>query len=123
MNKRILLIEDNPNNRYLVSFLLEARGWKMLHASDGAAGLELAATCDPAAILLDIQLPVMDGHEVARRLKANPRLSGIPIMAITSFAMQGDRQAALAAGCEAYMEKPIDPDTFVESVEALMLRA
>ncbi|QCB47438.1 response regulator [Hydrogenophaga sp. PAMC20947] len=123
MNKRILLIEDNPNNRYLVSFLLEAQGWQMHHASDGATGLALAASCDPAAILLDIQLPVMDGHEVARRLKADPLLANIPIMAITSFAMHGDRQAALAAGCEAYMEKPIDPDTFVDSVEALLLRA
>lgn len=123
MNKRILLIEDNPNNRYMVSFLLEARGWQVHHATDGAAGLELAATCDPAGILLDIQLPVMDGHEVARQLKAHPRLSRIPIMAITSYAMQGDRQAALAAGCEAYMEKPIDPETFVDQVEALLLRA
>ncbi len=121
MNNRILLIEDNPNNRYLVSFLLEARGWKVHHANDGASGLELAASCDPAVVLLDIQLPVMDGHEVARRLKSDPRLCRIPIMAITSFAMQGDRQAALAAGCEAYMEKPIDPDTFVDTVEALLL--
>lgn len=123
MNKRLLLIEDNANNRYMMSFLLEARGWEVHHAVDGAAGLALAASCDPVGILLDVQLPVMDGHEVARRLKANPLLSGIPIMAITSFAMQGDRQAALAAGCEAYMEKPIDPDTFVDSVEALLLRA
>lgn len=123
MNKRILLIEDNPNNRYMVSFLLEGRGWQVHHATDGAAGLALASTCDPAGILLDIQLPVMDGHEVARRLKADPRLADIPIMAITSFAMQGDRQAALAAGCEAYMEKPIDPETFVDQVEALLLRA
>lgn len=120
MNSRILLIEDNENNRYLLSFLLINRGWEVLHAADGATGLSMAAECVPALILLDIQLPVMDGHEVARRLKANPALASIPIMAVTSYAMQGDRNAALAAGCEGYMEKPIDPDTFVDEVEALL---
>jgi two-component system cell cycle response regulator DivK len=120
MNMRILLIEDNENNRYLLSYLLKARGWEVLHAADGAAGLSMAAECDPALILLDIQLPVMDGHEVARRLKAAPSLAHIPIMAVTSYAMQGDRHAALAAGCEGYMEKPIDPDTFVDEVESLL---
>ncbi|AOW11739.1 two-component system response regulator [Hydrogenophaga crassostreae] len=120
MNMRILLIEDNENNRYLLSFLLENRGWEVIHAADGAAGLTMAIDCDPALILLDIQLPVMDGHEVARRIKNNPALASIPIMAVTSYAMQGDRDAALAAGCQGYMEKPIDPDTFVDEVESLL---
>jgi len=117
---RILLIEDNENNRYLLSFLLKSRGWEVIHAADGAAGLSMAAECDPALILLDIQLPIMDGHEVAHRLKLIPALASIPIMAVTSYAMQGDRSAALAAGCQGYMEKPIDPDTFVDEVESLL---
>lgn len=120
MNKRILLIEDNDNNRYLFSYLLNSRGWEVLHAADGVSGLRLAGESDPALILLDIQLPVMDGHEVARRIKSNPALAAIPIMAVTSYAMQGDRDAAIAAGCQGYMEKPIDPDTFVDEVEALL---
>lgn len=120
MNKRILLIEDNDNNRYLLSYLLSSRGWEVVHAADGETGLRLAAQSMPALILLDIQLPVMDGHEVARHLKATPALAAIPIMAVTSYAMQGDRDAAIAAGCQGYLEKPIDPDTFVDEVEALL---
>jgi two-component system, cell cycle response regulator DivK len=120
MNKRILLIEDNENNRYLFSYLLKSRGWEVLEAADGAEGLSKVAECGPALILLDIQLPVMDGHEVARRLKSDPALAGIPIMAVTSYAMQGDRSAALAAGCQGYMEKPIDPETFVDQIEAIL---
>ena len=79
--------------------------------------MALAGQCDPALILLDIQLPEMDGHEVARRLKASPALAAIPIVAVTSYAMLRDRELALAAGCEGYIEKPIDPDTFVDTVE------
>lgn len=120
MNMRILLIEDNENNRYLFSYLLQSRGWEVLQAADGVSGLSMVAESDPALILLDIQLPVMDGHEVARRLKSNPALAAIPIMAVTSYAMQGDRSAALAAGCQGYMEKPIDPETFVDEVESIL---
>jgi CheY-like chemotaxis protein len=117
MNRRILHIEDNENNRYLVAFLLQASGWEVVHAPDGPTGLTLAATADPALILLDIQLPGMDGHAVARALKADPVLAPIPIVAVTSYAMAPDRAAAMAAGCNGYIEKPIDPDTFVASVE------
>lgn len=117
MNRRILHIEDNENNRYLVAFLLQASGWEVVHAPDGPAGLALAATADPALILLDIQLPGMDGHAVARALKADPALARIPIVAVTSYAMAPDRAAALAAGCDGYIEKPIDPETFVDTVQ------
>ena len=120
MKPRLLLIEDNENNRYLATFLLEARGYEVLHAADGAAGLALAAQCEPALILLDIQWPEMDGHEVARRLKADPALAAIPIVAVTSYAMLRDRQLALAAGCQGYIEKPIDPETFVDTVESYL---
>jgi two-component system cell cycle response regulator DivK len=116
--RRILLIEDNEQNRYLATFLLQARGWEVVHASDGRSGIALAGQCNPALILLDIQLPQMDGYEVARALKADPAVAPIPIVAVTSYAMAGDREAALGAGCQGYIEKPIDPDTFVDAVEA-----
>ena len=117
MNKRILLIEDNPQNRYLASFLMEARGWEMVHAEDGPTGVDLAAKTLPALILLDIQLPGMDGYAVARALRADPTLADTPIVAVTSYAMAGDRERCLAAGCNGYIEKPIDPETFAVEVE------
>ncbi len=117
MNKRLLLIEDNEQNRYLVTYLLEARGWKVVHASDGPAGLKLTASTDPAIILLDIQLPGMDGYSVARALRENPALLSVPIIAVTSYAMTGDRDRCIAAGCSGYIEKPLDPDTFCSEVE------
>lgn len=120
MNKRILLIEDNEQNRYLVTFLLQARGWEVVHAADGPAGLALAGEIAPALILLDIQLPGMDGYAVARALRANPGLAAIPVVAVTSYAMSGDRERCIEAGCTGYLEKPIDPQTFVAEVEAML---
>jgi CheY-like chemotaxis protein len=113
---RIVMIEDNENNRYLATFLLEAAGFEVLHAGDGAGGIALAETAGPALILLDIQLPGMDGYAVARALKAHARLAAVPIVAVTSHAMVGDRESAIEAGCIGYIEKPIDPDTFAASV-------
>ena len=123
MNKRILLIEDNEQNRYLASFLLQARGWEMVHAEDGPSGIALAGQVDPALILLDIQLPGMDGYAVARALRLDPALAAIPIVAVTSYAMPGDRERCLAAGCNGYIEKPIDPGTFAVEVERFVLEA
>ena len=120
MNKRILLIEDNEQNRYLVTFLLQARGWEVAHAADGPAGLALAGEIAPALILLDIQLPGMDGYAVARALRANPKLAAIPVVAVTSYAMPGDRERCIEAGCTGYLEKPINPQTFAAEVEALL---
>jgi len=117
MNKRILLIKDNAQNRYLANFLLEARGWEMVHAEDGPTGVALAGQIDPVLILLDIQLPGMDGYAVAQALRSDPKLQAIPILAVTSYAMAGDRERCLAAGCNGYIEKPIDPQTFAEEVE------
>lgn len=116
MNRRILLIEDNAQNRYLANFLLESRGWEMVHAEDGPTGVALASQVDPALILLDIQLPGMDGYAVAHALRADPALHAIPIVAVTSYAMAGDRERCLAAGCNGYIEKPIDPQTFADEV-------
>jgi len=113
----ILYIEDNEQNYYLVNVLLNTRGCKVLWAQDGQEGIEKAAQSRPDLILLDIQLPVMDGYEVARRLRSNPELSKIPIVAVTSYAMSGDREKALSAGCNGYIEKPIDPDTFLAQID------
>ncbi len=120
MKARILLIEDNPQNRYLASFLLERRGHEIIEANTGPQGLTLAAAVHPDLILLDIQLPGMDGHAVARALKADPYLRAIPIVAVTSYAMAGDREKCIAAGAEGYIEKPINPDSFVAEVEQFL---
>jgi two-component system cell cycle response regulator DivK len=117
MSKVILYIEDNEQNLYLVTFLLEKHGYEVCAAMDGQEGINMAAKVRPDLILLDIQLPLMDGYAVARQLRANPDLTGIPIVAVTSYAMAGDREKAFAAGCSGYIEKPINPDTFMEQVE------
>ncbi len=117
MKAKILLIEDNEQNRYLLTFLLEQRGHEVVPAVTGSVGLELAAKIRPDLILLDIQLPGMDGYAVARALKNDARLKSIPIVAVTSYAMVGDREKALAAGAKGYIEKPINPETFVEEIE------
>ncbi|TAK55647.1 MAG: response regulator [Gammaproteobacteria bacterium] len=116
MKPTVLLIEDNEQNRYLATFLLENHGYEVVAAVNGPQGLELAARIRPALILLDIQLPGMSGYEVARALRREPVTAGIPIVAVTSYAMVGDREQALAAGCDGYIEKPIDPDTFISRI-------
>lgn len=121
MNRQILLIEDNEQNRYLVTFLLQARGWEIVHAGDGPAGIAMIARLDPALILLDIQLPGMDGYAVARALRATPGLEVTPMVAVTSYAMPGDRERCLEAGCTGYLEKPIDPLTFAAAVESFIV--
>ena len=116
MKARILYIEDNEQSLYLVTFLLKADGYEVLQARDGIEGVEAAGRQRPDLILLDIQLPGMDGYAVARRLRDNPDLAETPIVALTSFAMVGDREKALAAGCTGYIEKPINPDTFLVEI-------
>ena len=120
MTRTILMIEDNEQNRYLATFLLERQGHRVVSACDGPEGIERAKTLLPDIILLDIQLPEMDGYAVAQALRRNPALQHVPIIAVTSYAMPGDREKALASGCTGYIEKPIDPDTFAEQVERLM---
>jgi two-component system, cell cycle response regulator DivK len=117
VSRSILLIEDNEQNRYLVTFLLQRHGYEVCAAADGPSGIEMASRLKPALILLDIQLPTMDGYAVARALKASADLADIPIVAVTSYAMPGDRERALEAGCSGYIEKPINPDTFVAEME------
>lgn len=117
MTVRILLIEDNPQNRYLATFLLQARGWQTECAEDGPSGLAMARTAPPTLILLDIQLPGMDGHAVAQALRQEEAFCTTPIIAVTSYAMVGDREKCLVAGCNGYIEKPINPESFVREIE------
>jgi two-component system, cell cycle response regulator DivK len=123
MSRTVLLIEDNEQNRYLATFLLEAGGFRVVPAVDGLQGVALAQSLLPDVILLDIQLPVMDGHAVAHALRRIPALDAVPIVAVTSYAMVGDREKILAAGCNGYIEKPIDPETFVSEIERVAVRA
>jgi CheY-like chemotaxis protein len=120
VTRTILLIEDNEQNRYLATFLLEKHGYTVVSARDGREGIERAQAVDPALILLDIQLPAMDGYAVARALRATPTVQDVPIVAVTSYAMPGDREKVLASGCNGYLEKPIDPDTFVAAIERFL---
>lgn len=121
MQRRILLIEDNEQNRYLATYLLGLRGHRITAAVTGPAGIKLAGAETPDLILLDIQLPTMDGYSVARALRAIESLRQVPIVAVTSYAMVGDREKALAAGCNGYIEKPINPETFVAEVESYFI--
>ena len=121
MNRTILLIEDNEQNRYLATFLLEKHGYGVVTAPDGPRGIELAQQLMPGLILLDIQLPGMDGHAVARALRGLAALRDTPIIAVTSYAMVGDREKCLAAGCKGYTEKPINPETFVTQLTSFGL--
>jgi len=117
MRGKILVIEDNKQNLYLVRFILERNSYEVFAAMDGKAGIEMAVSLKPDLILLDIQLPVMDGYAVARALRLEPDLAATPIVAVTSYAMPGDREKVMEVGCNGYIEKPIDPGTFMVQVE------
>lgn len=117
MKATILVIEDNEKNLYLVTFILEKYGYQVVQARDGQTGIALAREINPDLILLDIQLPAMDGYAVARELRRNGELRVTPIVAVTSYAMLGDRERILAAGCVGYIEKPINPSTFITEIE------
>ncbi len=116
MNPVVLVIEDNEQNLYLMRFLLEKNSFTVAEATDGEKGVEMAKQMKPDLILLDIQLPKMDGYAVARELRKNGELAKTSIVAVTSYAMVGDRERALAAGADGYIEKPIDPDTFIAKI-------
>lgn len=116
MKGKILVIEDNEQNLYLIRYILEDCDYEVFAAMDGKEGIALAACLLPDLILLDIQLPLMDGYAVARNLRENPDLADTPIVAVTSYAMPGDKEKAMEAGCSGYIEKPINPDTFDKQV-------
>ncbi len=115
--KRILVVEDNEDNMYLITVLLQKSGFAILEARDGAEGVELAVKEKPDLILMDIGLPVLDGYEATKRIKANKETKDIPVIALTSYAMAGDREKCLDSGCVGYITKPINPETFVAEME------
>jgi two-component system cell cycle response regulator DivK len=122
--KKVLVIEDNKDNMRLISYALKRSGYAVLGAETGEEGVELAIRERPCFIIMDINLPGIDGLETTRRIRASEADGGIPIIAITSFAMCGDRSRVLDAGCTAYFEKPIDPLTIVEKIhEAIGAKA
>ncbi|MBN1960530.1 MAG: response regulator [Deltaproteobacteria bacterium] len=121
MNTTVLYIEDNEQNYYLVNFILTANGYQVNWAKDGQSGILAALKLKPNLILLDIQLPIMDGYEVAHQLCTYDELKNTPIVALTSYAMPGDRERALQNGCIGYIEKPINPSIFVNQIESYLL--
>ncbi len=120
MKRRILLVEDNPTNTYLATFVLEQAGFEVGLARNGREALTEARRVRPALVLMDLQMPEMDGYEAATRLLADPETSGIPVVALTAFAMPGDRAKALAMGFSDYIEKPFDPDTLAAQLSRFL---
>ena len=110
MKQRILVVEDQPDSRRIMRDLLGSAGFEVLEATSGGEGVRMAAQERPDLILMDLQLPVIDGLEATRRIKAKAALRAIPIIAVTAHAMRGDREKALANGCDDYLSKPIDED-------------
>ncbi len=114
--KRILLIEDNPVNRRLAQFLLKSQGYEVWEVTNALEAFDSLKEKQPDLILMDIQLPGMDGLTATRHLKADPATQDIPVLAVTSYAMKGDEAKALEAGCSGYVTKPIDKKVFLEAV-------
>jgi two-component system, cell cycle response regulator DivK len=120
MSKRILVIEDHEENRRLLRDLLTSFGYELTEAVTGEDGLQAAEGNPPHLVLMDIQLPGIDGYEVTRRIKANPELRNIPVIAVTSYALSGDDVKALEAGCDAYVTKPFDPAELLEKIQEFL---
>ena len=118
--KIILYIEDNPENRLLVKRVLEAEGYQVVEADSGSTGLQKAERLKPDLVLMDINLPEIDGYELTRRLKQMPHLAGVPVVAMTANVMKGDREMTLAAGCDGDIQKPIDVDQLPLQVARFM---
>lgn len=113
----ILIIEDNESNIYLISFILKKHGYCVIEAKSGEEGISLANSARPDLIIMDIQLPGIDGLETTRRIRQSEADEKIPIVALTSYALIGDRDKAIEAGCTGYIEKPINPETFIIEIE------
>jgi two-component system cell cycle response regulator DivK len=117
---RILLIEDSDDNRQIVRDLFKSAGLELIEATDGATGVALARDHKPDLIIMDIQLPVIDGYEATRRIKAIPELAHTPIVAVTSYALSGDEDVARAAGCDGYLSKPFSPSHLLATVREFL---
>jgi two-component system, cell cycle response regulator DivK len=120
MGKRILVAEDQEDNRQILRDLLGSADYEMIEAIDGAAAVVAAKAQRPDLILMDIQMPVIDGYEATRRIKADPRLKGIPIIVVTSYALSGDEAKARAAGCDAYVTKPYSPRLLLAKIREFL---
>jgi len=120
MSKRILVVEDTEDNRRIVRDLMTAFDYELIEAKDGAEGVLMAQSHRPDLILMDIQLPVMDGYEATRRIKAQPDLQHIPVIAVTSYALSGDETKAREAGCNAYIAKPFSPRQLLAKVREFL---
>ena len=120
MSKRILVVEDHEDNRHIVRELLASAGFEMIEAGDGDEGLALARIHNPDLILMDIQLPVLDGYEATRRVKADPALRSIPVIAVTSYALSGDEAKTREAGCNGYIAKPYSPRQMLAMIRELL---
>ena len=118
--ERILLVEDNPQNRRLAQFLLRSHGYTVYEAMTGPEAIELARAHSPQLILMDLRLPGMDGYEVTKALKGDDQTRQIPVIALTAFAMDGDQEKALQAGCDGYITKPIDTKHFPAAVRQFL---
>jgi CheY-like chemotaxis protein len=123
MTSRVLLIEDNEVNSYLIRFVLEQAGYAVQVAANGLEGLEAARAKRPDLILMDIGMPVMDGYEATERLKADPDLSGVPVVALSAHAMEHENEREIQEGCIAQIEKPIDMKTFIRQVQGHLAAA
>jgi two-component system, cell cycle response regulator DivK len=116
MSRRILVVEDQEDNRRILRDLLMSAGYEIIQAENGEEALAVAAKERPDLILMDIQLPLLDGYEATRRIKANPALRTIPVIAVTSYALSGDENNARAAGCDAYVTKPFSPRALLAKI-------
>lgn len=120
MGPHILVVEDHPQNRYLMTYLLESRGYEVDVARDGTEGLDALEKHAPDLILMDMQLPRVDGYEATRRIKADERFKHIPVVAVTAHSMRRDRDKAMAAGCDIYVTKPINGEELLVLVDRLL---
>jgi two-component system cell cycle response regulator DivK len=120
VSKRILVIEDTEDNRRILRDLLTNAGFELIEAVDGEKGVAAALDSKPDLILMDIQLPIIDGYEATRRIKANPATRHIPIIAVTSYAMSGDEMKAREAGCDGYVAKPFSPRQILATIRGLL---
>jgi two-component system cell cycle response regulator DivK len=118
--RRILIVEDTEDNRRIMRDLLSNAGFDIIEAHDGQAAIAAAANHVPDLILMDIQLPVLNGYEAIRRIKADPKLQAIPIIAVTSYALTGDKESARAAGCDRYVAKPFSPRQLLATIRELL---
>ncbi len=120
MGRRILMIEDHEDNRRILRDFLTNKGYEVIEAENGIEGVRAAETCRPELILMDIQLPGIDGYEATRRIKANPETRIIPIIAVTSYALSGDDVKAFEAGCDAYVAKPFSPRDILSKIRGYL---